>query len=82
MSLPEENPPLSHLVQEEMMNRASQNLAHCLAQFTPIVRLRLLAFMHLVEYPDTMRASLEVTPSGSMRLTLDTEIAPDTAHRH
>ncbi|WP_404286432.1 hypothetical protein ACD578_15800 [Microvirga sp. RSM25] len=82
MSLPEENPPLSHLVQEEMMNRASQNLVHCLAQFPPIVRLRLLAFMHLVEYPDTMRASLEVTPSGSMRLTLDTEIAPDTAHRH
>jgi len=64
------------------MNRASQNLVHCLAQFPPIVRLRLLAFMHLVEYPDTMRASLEVTPSGSMRLTLDTEIAPDTAHRH
>jgi hypothetical protein len=82
MSLPEENPPLSHLVQEEMMNRASQNLVHCLAQFPPIVRLRLLAFMHLVEYPDTLRASLEVTPSGSMRLTLDTEIAPDTAHRH
>jgi hypothetical protein len=82
MSLPEENPPLARLVQEEMMDRASQNLAHCLAQFPPIARLRLLAFMHLVEYPDTLRASLEVMPSGSMRLTLDTEIAPGTAHRH
>jgi hypothetical protein len=82
MSLPEENPPLSFVVQEEMIDRASQNLVHCLAQFPPIARLRLLAFMHLVEYPDTLRASLEITPSGSMRLTLDTRVAPDPAHRH
>ncbi|QRM30566.1 hypothetical protein [Microvirga sp. VF16] len=82
MSLPEENPPLSASVQEEMTDRATKNLAHCLARFPPIVRLRLLAFMHLVEYPDTMRASLEITPSGSMRLTLDTEVAPAPAHRH
>jgi hypothetical protein len=82
MSLPEDNPPLSTLVQEDMIDRASQNFVHCLAQFPPIVRLRLLAFMHLVEYPDTLKASLEITPSGSMRLTLDTKVAPGSAHRH
>ena len=82
MSLPEENPPITSFVHEEMIERASQNLAQCLAQFPPIVRLRLLAFMHLVEYLDTMKASLEITPSGSMRLTLDTEVAPDRTHRH
>jgi hypothetical protein len=82
MSLPDETPPLSSFVHDEMIDRASQNLVHCLAQFPPIVRLRLLAFMHLVEHPDTLRAALEITPSGSMRLVLDTKIVPDTAHRH
>ena len=38
--------------------------------------------MHLVEFPDTMKAALEITPSGSMRLILDTEVAPDNAHCH
>ncbi|MBA1158597.1 hypothetical protein [Microvirga mediterraneensis] len=82
MSLPEELTPVSLVSQEELMEHAIQNMAQCLAHFPPIARLRLLAFMHLVEYPDTTRASLEVTPSGSMRLTLDTKVAPDSAHRH
>ncbi|EIM27704.1 hypothetical protein [Microvirga lotononidis] len=82
MSLPEENPLLSCIVPDELIERASRNMAHCLAQFPAIARLRLLAFMHLVEYPDTMRASLEITPSGTMRLILDTKVAPDPAHRH
>ncbi len=82
MSLPEENPPLSCFVQEDIMDRASQNMAQCLAQFPPIVRLRLLAFMHLVEYPDSLKASLEFTAAGSMRLTLDTDIMLDQACRH
>jgi hypothetical protein len=82
MSLPEEISPLSLVSQEELIEHATRNMAQCLAHFPPIARLRLLAFMHLVEYPDTMRASLEVTPSGSMRLTLDTKVAPDSAHRH
>ena len=82
MSLPDENVPLASFVQEEMIDRVSQSLAQCLAQLPPIVRLRLLAFMHLVEFPDTMIAALEITPSGSMRLVLDTEVGPDNAHRH
>ena len=65
-----------------MTDAASQSLAQSVAQLPPIVRLRLLAFMHLVECPDTMRASLEITPSGSMRLTLDTDVMPCRNHRH
>ena len=82
MSLPDENPPLSLFVQEEMTDAASQSLAQSVAQFPPIVRLRLFAFMHLVECPDTMRASPEITPSGSMRLTLDTDVMSCRNHRH
>ena len=52
MSLPEKNSPLSLIVQEDMIDRASQDIAQCLAQLPSIVRLRLLAFMHLVEASD------------------------------
>ena len=67
MSLPDENLPLASFVQEEMIDRASQSLAQCLAQLPPIVRLRLLAFMRLVEFPDTMKAALEITRYGSLK---------------
>lgn len=82
MSLPDENPPVSSFVQEEMIEGATRTLALCISRLPPVVRLRLLAFMHLVEYPATMRASLEITPSGSMRLTLDTAVEPNRSHHH
>ncbi|NBJ11807.1 hypothetical protein [Microvirga arsenatis] len=82
MSLRDESPPLASFVQEEMIDGAPQALAECLARLPPIVRLRLLAFLHLVECPDTMRASLDITPAGSMRLTLDTDVVPCPSHRH
>jgi hypothetical protein len=80
MSLPDETPPLSSFIQEEMIDNASETMAQCLARMPPVVRLRLLAFMHLVECPGTMRASLEISPSGSMRLTLNTDVAPGRNH--
>jgi hypothetical protein len=82
MSLPDEISPVSSFVQEEMSDGATQALAACLAQLPPIVRLRLLAFMHLVEDPTTLKAALEITPSGSMRLTLDTAVTPCPANCH
>jgi|GEM_PF-3028986 len=82
MSLPDEIPPVTSFVQEEMADGATQTLAAYLSQLPPIVRLRLLAFMHLVEDPAAMKAALEITPSGSMRLTLDTAVAPCPANRH
>lgn len=81
MSLPDEIPPVTS-VQEEMADGATQTLAACLSRLPPIVRLRLLAFMHLVEDPAAMKAALEITPSGSMRLTLDTAVTPCPANRH
>ncbi|MBF9197122.1 hypothetical protein [Microvirga terrestris] len=82
MSLPDEIPPVSSFVHEEMSDGATQTLAACLSHLPPIVRLRLLAFMHLVEDPAAMKAALEITPSGSMRLTLDTAVTPCPANRH
>lgn len=82
MSLPDEIPPVTSFVQEEMADGATQTLTACLSQLPPIVRLRLLAFMHLVEDPGAMKAALEISPSGSMRLTLETTVTPCPANCH
>ncbi|MEE1655705.1 hypothetical protein VB618_05815 [Microvirga sp. CF3062] len=65
-----------------MIDAAPQTLADCLSHLPPVVRLRLLAFMHLVEDPAAMKAALEITPSGSMRLTLDAAVTPCPTHHH
>jgi hypothetical protein len=82
MSLPDEIPPVASFVQEEMIDGMTKALGACLSHLPPIVRLRLLAFMHLVEHPASMKASLEISPSGSMRLILDTAVAPCPTHHH
>lgn len=82
MSLPKEKPPLASFVDEELLEGISENLIQLLDLLPPVARLRLLAFLHLVEQPGTMKATLEVQASGSLRLTLDTAIAPCRAHQH
>jgi len=82
MPLPDETPPLASFVQEEMIEGIGTNLGQLLHLLPSVTRLRLLAFLHLVEQPDTMRATLEVQPSGVLRLTLDTAVAPCGSQRH
>ncbi|MBM1169583.1 hypothetical protein [Microvirga arabica] len=65
-----------------MAEGTTQTLAAYLSQLPPIVRLRLLAFVHLIEDPAAMEAALDITPSGSMRLTLNTAVTPCPANRH
>jgi hypothetical protein len=81
-SLPDESSPLASLVQEELIDGLSENLGQLLIFYPPVSRLRLLAFLHLVEQPETMKATLEVQPSGFLRLTLGTSIAPCKFHQH
>lgn len=82
MSLPDEKLPLASFVQEEMIENLSECLSHLLETLPPVARLRLLAFMHLVENPDTMKATLEIENSGSLRLTLHTAVAPTRTQQH
>ncbi len=82
MPPPDEKPPLASFVQEEMIDGVRENLGPLLELLPPVARLRLLAFLHLVEQPDTMRATLEIQPSGFLRLTLDTAVGPCHLHRH
>jgi len=64
------------------MDCLSETLIGVLDQLSPIARLRLLAFMHLIERPEALKASLEVTPSGSLSLTLDAPAVPCEGHQH
>jgi len=82
MSPPDEKPPFASFVQEEMIDCLVENFEQLLDLLPPIARLRLLAFLHLVEQPSTMKATLEVQPTGLLRLTLATTVAPCRAHQH
>ncbi|MEZ0169684.1 hypothetical protein [Microvirga sp. TS319] len=65
-----------------MIDGIRENFCRLLDLLPPVARLRFLAFLHLVEQPGTMAATLEIQPSGTLRLTLDTAIAPCRKHRH
>ncbi len=82
MSQPDEKLALASFVQEEMISNINKTLQELLEQLPAVARMRLLAFMHLVEDPDSMKATLDLQPSGSLRLTLDTSVTPTTARQH
>lgn len=67
---------------EEAMECLSRTMTHVLERMPPLARLRLLAFMHLVEDPEVLNASLGLTPSRSLSLTLESPVAPTRGHQH
>ena len=82
MSLPDRNRPTASFAQEEAPECLSRTLTHALEQMPPLTRLRLMAFLHLIEDPETLSASLRLTPSGRLSLTLDALVAPTRGHQH
>ena len=82
MSLPDRNCPVASFAQEEVAECLSRTLTHVLEQMTPLARLRLIAFLHLIEDPEALNACLRLTPSGRLSLTLDTLVAPARGHQH
>lgn len=82
MSLPDEDIPPASFIRDEAISRLSQTLVQIVDQFPPTVRLRMLAFVHLIENAETLKASLEVEPAGHLRLILDTHVTPARGHQH
>ena len=82
MSLPDRNHPLTSFAQEEAVECLSRALTHVLERMTPLARLRMIAFLHLIEDPEALNASLRLTPSGRLSLTLDALVAPTRGHQH
>jgi len=68
---------IASFVQEELSDALAQTVAHLIPRLAPITRLRLLAFMHLLEHPETMKADLDIESSGTLRLTLATTASAD-----
>ena len=54
----------------EFVDAIADAIADAAMRLPPNVQSRLLAFIHLMEEPETTNAELEVAPSGVMRLTL------------
>ncbi|MCB8821670.1 hypothetical protein [Microvirga rosea] len=48
----------------------SASILKVIEGLSPISRLRVLAFLHLLENPKILKTSLEVDPSGDLRLIL------------
>ena len=87
MSLPDRNCPAACFAQEEAqqqeaMECLSRTVTHVLERMPPLARLRLIAFMHLVEDPGALNASLGLTPSGRLSLSLEALVAPTRGHQH
>jgi hypothetical protein len=82
MSLPDRNCPAASFAQEEAAECLSRTLTHLLEQMTPLARLRIIAFLHLIEDPGALNASLGLTPSGRLSLTLEALVAPARGHQH
>jgi hypothetical protein len=82
MSLPDEKLGLASFVQEEMVEGLSENLSRLLDQVHKSQEPQTHERRHEVEQPEAMKATLEVQPSGLLRLTLDTAVAPRRHHQH
>jgi hypothetical protein len=54
----------------DLADAVADAIADAAARLPPAAQSRLLAFLHLMEEPETTIAELEVAPSGVMRLAL------------
>jgi hypothetical protein len=61
---------------QDLADTLAGTVTDVIARLTPLTRLRLLAFMHMIEHPETTTAELEFASSGLMRLTLASTETP------
>jgi hypothetical protein len=70
MSRADRKPALALALREEIVDALSDTMGDVVARLSPAARLRLVAFLHLLDRPEATFANLEVDPSGEVRLTL------------
>jgi hypothetical protein len=70
MQPPEADRSMSSFVYEEMAEALIPMLTHVIPRLPDMTRLRLMAFFHLLEHPEAVKADLQVDPAGVARLTL------------
>jgi hypothetical protein len=70
MSKADHAPALAVALREEIVDALSDTMNQVVARLPPAARLRLVAFLHLLDRPEATLANLEVDPAGGVRLTL------------
>lgn len=70
MQQPSKLPPGERSLREDLVDALAETVVDVVARLQPVTRLRLLAFMHLFENPETIRAVLDIEATGAVRLTL------------
>ncbi len=63
-------------LREEIVDALADTVTDVIGRLSPDARLRLIAFLHLIEHPETVLADLEVDVSGLLRLTLSKRPGP------
>lgn len=61
---------IAGMLREEAVDALTQTILDVVARLSPTTRLRLLAFMHLIDQPDAILADLNVDRDGYLSLTL------------
>ncbi|QFU17397.1 hypothetical protein [Microvirga thermotolerans] len=79
---PRDDRPCGTILREELMLALGDDILRAIAELPPISRLRILAFLHLLERPDALRARLDVDASGELRLTLSTARRAGSESKH
>lgn len=69
-------------LQEEVVDAMSDRMAQIIVKLPPITRLRFLAFLHLLERPESVKACLDVEPTGNLRLLLSTAVFSVESPKH
>ena len=67
---PDRMPAIAMALRDEIVDALTATATDVIARLSPAARVRLVAFLHLLDRPETALANLEIDPSGTMRLTL------------
>jgi hypothetical protein len=70
MQQPDKRPARTIRNDDELAEEIADAIADAVMRLPAAAQSRILAFLHLMEEPETTIAELEVAPSGVMRLAL------------
>jgi hypothetical protein len=80
MSRPDRLSQIAIDLREEIVDALADTVTEVIGRLSPAARLRLVAFLHLIEHPETVLADLNMDASGLLRLTLSKLPDPNQSH--
>ncbi len=77
MQRPDRRSARSASLQAEIEEAIAETISTAVARLAPGTRVRLLAFLHLLEHPENASAKFDLSEAGLMRLTLTCPVDRD-----